>query len=161
MAGIFRRFSEWAGIGSPADHYDDYDGDDYTDLVEYTSDVDETPAPEPQEPDNVTPLDRHRPRVVSSRRMDEIAHMKPHTFMHEAPSIAERYREGTPILINMTDMPTAEAQRLIDFCGGLAAGLEGEFTRSDSKVFLLTPATVKVVNDEDQEDEPLRVAQYS
>src|ERR1700712_5420750 len=38
----------------------------------------------------------------------------------EARAIGEHYREGIPVIMNLTEMENADAKRLVDFAAGLA-----------------------------------------
>jgi cell division inhibitor SepF len=62
----------------------------------------------------------------------------------EARQMAEHYREGNPVLINLDDMDESERKRLVDFASGLAFGLRGGIEKITSRVFLLSPANVTV-----------------
>jgi cell division inhibitor SepF len=67
----------------------------------------------------------------------------PRTY-NEARTIGERYREGTPVIINLTEMDDADAKRLVDFAAGLAFALRGSIDKVTTKVFLLSPTEVTV-----------------
>jgi len=75
--------------------------------------------------------------------MDQIFTIHPR-FYNEARTVGERYRLGQPVLMNLSDMDESERKRLVDFASGLAFGLHGSIERVTSKVFLLTPANVRV-----------------
>jgi cell division inhibitor SepF len=66
----------------------------------------------------------------------------------DARGIAENFREGVPVIINLGQMTDTDARRLIDFASGLVQGLHGKIERVTSKVFLLSPAHVSVTGDE-------------
>ena len=61
---------------------------------------------------------------------------------NDARRIGEEYREGTPVIINLTEMDDADAKRIVDFAAGLTFGVRGSIERVTSKVFLLSPANV-------------------
>ena len=63
---------------------------------------------------------------------------------NEARVIGERYREGNTVLMNLTDMGDEERKRLVDFASGLVFGHRGTIEKVTNKVFLLSPANVKV-----------------
>jgi cell division inhibitor SepF len=63
---------------------------------------------------------------------------------NDARRIGEEYREGTPVIMNLTEMDDSDAKRIVDFAAGLAFGLHGTIERVTSKVFLLSPANVDV-----------------
>lgn len=62
----------------------------------------------------------------------------------EARPMAEHYRQGNPVIINLDDMDESERKRLVDFASGLAFGLQGKIERIASRVFLISPANVTV-----------------
>ena len=65
-------------------------------------------------------------------------------FYNEARTVGEHFREGQPVLMNLSDMDESERKRLVDFASGLVFGHHGSIERVTSKVFLLTPANVRV-----------------
>ena len=62
----------------------------------------------------------------------------------EARTIGERFRDGTPVIMDLVSMDNADAKRLVDFAAGLAFALRGSFDKVATKVFLLSPAHVVV-----------------
>lgn len=79
--------------------------------------------------------------------MDRIVTITPR-FYSEARAIGEYYREGNPVIMNLSDMEESERKRLIDFASGLVFGHAGTIERVTSKVFLLTPPNVTVSGEE-------------
>jgi cell division inhibitor SepF len=79
--------------------------------------------------------------------LDRIVTLHPR-FYNEARTIGEKYREGNPVIINLTDMDESERKRLVDFASGLVFGLHGTIERVTSKVFLLSPANVRVSSED-------------
>jgi cell division inhibitor SepF len=72
-----------------------------------------------------------------------ITTLHPRTY-NEARTIGEHFREGTPVIMNLTEMVDSDARRLVDFAAGLIFGLHGSIDRVTNKVFLLSPANVEV-----------------
>jgi cell division inhibitor SepF len=72
-----------------------------------------------------------------------ITTLHPRTY-NEARTIGEHFREGTPVIMNLTEMDDVDAKRLVDFAAGLIFGLRGSIERITNKVFLLSPANVDV-----------------
>jgi cell division inhibitor SepF len=66
------------------------------------------------------------------------------TTYNEARTIGEHFREGIPVIMNLTEMDESDAKRLVDFAAGLAFGLRGSIERVTNRVFLLSPANVTV-----------------
>lgn len=95
-------------------------------------------------PAPVTPL--RRPVAVrqpSAGTVNEILTVHPKQY-RDAQLIAESFREGVPVIINLSQMSDADARRLIDFASGLSLGLYGRIERVTSKVFLLSPENIAV-----------------
>jgi FtsZ-interacting cell division protein YlmF len=72
-----------------------------------------------------------------------IVTLHPHSY-NEARPIGERYREGNPVIMNLTGMADRDAKRLVDFAAGLAFALRGSIDKVTNKVFLLSPPNVDV-----------------
>ena len=94
----------------------------------------------------VTPLRRVSKQGVSD--VNEILTVHPEKY-GDAKIIAESFREGIPVIINLTQMSESEARRLVDFSSGLSQGLHGHIERVTPKVFLLSPSHVMVSGDGD------------
>ncbi len=72
-----------------------------------------------------------------------ITTLHPRTY-NEARTIGERFRDGMPVIMNLTEMDDSDAKRLVDFAAGLSFGLRGSIERVTAKVFLLSPQDVDV-----------------
>ncbi|MCF6745452.1 DUF552 domain-containing protein [Blastococcus sp. KM273128] len=73
----------------------------------------------------------------------QVVTLHPRTY-NEARTIGERFRDGMPVIMNLTEMDDADAKRLVDFAAGLSFGLRGSIERVTAKVFLLSPQDVAV-----------------
>lgn len=92
----------------------------------------------------VTPLRRtSTPRNAGTPEMNEILTVHPKQYK-DAKVIAEQFREGVPVIMNLSQMSDTDARRLIDFASGLAEGLYGKIERVTNKVFLLSPSHVLI-----------------
>jgi cell division inhibitor SepF len=92
----------------------------------------------------VTPLRRPAAsRHAPAAGMNEILTVHPRQY-RDAQVIAETFREGVPVIMNLSQMSEPEAKRLIDFASGLSQGLYGKIERVTNKVFLLSPEHVAV-----------------
>ena len=89
----------------------------------------------------------HQPAVhqrpAEEEQRYQITTLHPTTY-REARTIGEHFRDGTPVIINLTEMDEGDARRLVDFAAGLAFGLRGTIERVTNRVFLLSPANVQV-----------------
>ena len=72
-----------------------------------------------------------------------ITTLHPRTY-NEARQIGESFRDGMPVIMNLSEMDDADAKRLVDFAAGLSFGLRGSIERVTNKVFLLSPRDVDV-----------------
>ncbi|MEU4567265.1 cell division protein SepF [Micromonospora sp. NPDC023956] len=86
---------------------------------------------------------RERTVVAEEEQRYQITTLHPTTY-REARTIGEHFRDGVPVIINLTEMDEADARRLVDFAAGLAFGLRGTIERVTNRVFLLSPANVQV-----------------
>ncbi|SDP26341.1 cell division protein SepF [Actinacidiphila guanduensis] len=132
--GSVRRASAWLGL------VDDNGGEGYYD--EEYADYGDGPA----RPD--TWVTDPRVRVAAESAEEEgrrIATVTPDGF-RDARGIGELFRDGVPVIVNLTAMESADAKRVVDFAAGLTFGLRGSIERVANRVFLLTPADYSVMN---------------
>ena len=83
------------------------------------------------------------PVATPAAKNYRITTLNPRTS-NEARTIGERFRDGMPVIMNLTEMDDADAKRLVDFAAGLSFGLRGSIERVTAKVFLLSPQDVAV-----------------
>ncbi|WP_338675668.1 cell division protein SepF [Streptomyces sp. SCSIO 30461] len=91
-----------------------------------------------------------RVRVASETAQEQgrrIATISPDSF-RDARMIGEHFREGVPVIVNLTSMEPSDAKRVVDFAAGLTFGLRGSIERVATRVFLLTPADTEIVTGE-------------
>ncbi|MEO7017432.1 MAG: cell division protein SepF [Leifsonia sp.] len=101
---------------------------------------------------SVTPLRKSSTaRNASVQEMNEILTVHPRQY-RDAQAIAESFREGIPVIINLSQMSEGDARRLIDFASGLSQGLYGKIERVTPKVFLLSPSHVVVSGEHGGQD---------
>lgn len=104
-----------------------------------------------REPRSVSAV-RHSSAVEASPQLDlptldRIITLHPR-YYNEARTIGEHFRQGNPVIINLTEMDESEHKRLVDFASGLAFGLHGTIERVTKKVFLISPANVNVSSED-------------
>jgi cell division inhibitor SepF len=160
MAGAMRKMAVYLGLVEDDryerydTYHDDEDYDDYDDPRRAA--VDRSVAqgrPDPhaavhdpdEDTDGQVPAPRPATAVLERRTTDltRITTLHPRTY-NEARTIGEHFREGTPVIMNLTEMVDSDAKRLVDFAAGLVFGLHGSIERVTNKVFLLSPANVEV-----------------
>ena len=75
--------------------------------------------------------------------INRIVTLQPASF-NDSQRIGEAFRAGSPVVMNLTALDRAQAQRVIDFASGLVFGLHGTIQRVTDKVFLLSPRNVDI-----------------
>ena len=83
------------------------------------------------------------PVAAPASKSYRITTLHPRNY-NEARTIGERFREGMPVIMNLSEMDDADAKRLVDFAAGLSFGLRGSIERVTAKVFLISPQDVAV-----------------
>ncbi len=71
----------------------------------------------------------------------------PRSF-NDAQQLADRFKAGIPVILNLQGTDAELSKRLIDFASGLTYALNGGMQRVADKVFLLTPRNVEVSAEE-------------
>ncbi len=76
-------------------------------------------------------------------RVSRITTIHPKTY-DEAQMVGRALRDGVPVVLNLTGVPEAVAYRIVDFSAGVVFGVRGSIERVTPRVFLLSPANIKV-----------------
>lgn len=148
MSGAMRKMGVYLGL------LEDVDGE-YADERAYDAydEPEHAPAPAARPVSNLQ--ERRRANVVSqpstaSMPLSRIVTLHPRTY-NEARVIGENFRDGIPVIMNLTEMSDADAKRLVDFAAGLVFSVRGSIDRVTQRVFLLTPPNVDVDADEKEQ----------
>ena len=136
MSNPLRKSMVWLGLADDQFDYDEPAEPAAPSPVPLVSRATVTPLPKRQQP--------ARMQVVPE--MNEILTVHPRQY-RDAQGIADSFRDGVPVIINLTQMTESEARRLIDFASGLSTGLRGRIERVTSKVFLLTPEHISIAGE--------------
>jgi cell division inhibitor SepF len=143
MASAMRKMAVYLGLveddrryQEPYDEYDEYEQyeepDDAVEAAPVRADYGGYMTEQPVE---LAP-----PRQIELAR---ITTLTPRTY-NDARTIGEQFREGTPVIMNLTEMLDRDAYRMVDFAAGLIFGLRGSLDKVTKNVFLLSPANVEV-----------------
>jgi cell division inhibitor SepF len=155
MASAMRKMAVYLGLVEDDHRYDDrYEGDygaeEYDEYSEQAELLDTGDRHEVHLGAGETALDAARPgfagqtaTLTQTTDLARITTLHPRTY-NEARTIGEHFRDGTPVIMNLTEMVDSDAKRLVDFAAGLIFGLHGSIERVTNKVFLLSPANVEV-----------------
>jgi cell division inhibitor SepF len=133
-----------AARGSEYDDWTDPSGDD----VSPTDRTAVVQAERPRRPERTA----ERPRLRSVDAVPIGAAAKVHLVIprsfNDAQQVADRFKDGIPVILNLQSSDAELSKRLIDFASGLTYALDGGMQRVADKVFLLTPRNVEVSAEE-------------
>ena len=143
MGSAMRKMGVYLGLLEDTERYEDDYYDEYDDRGR---------AEEPAHPAPVAQLaERRRPQgptgVVAD--LSRIVTLHPRTY-NEARTVGENFREGVPVIMNLSEMDDADAKRLVDFAAGLIFAVRGSIERITNKVFLLSPPNISVAAEDKQ-----------
>jgi cell division inhibitor SepF len=142
MASAMRKMAVYLGLVEDDRRYQDkYDS--YEDYEDYDEPADVVESPPARVDYGEYSIDHRVEQVPQQVELARITTLHPRTY-NEARTIGEHFREGTPVIMNLTEMVDSDARRLIDFAAGLIFGLRGSIDKVTNKVFLLSPANVEV-----------------
>jgi cell division inhibitor SepF len=158
---VWKKAMNYLGLG-PDDAYDDYDSPEAAPVPRQPRGYPPEPEPAsvrtipPKAPPRGYPSDVDQPAVTvrgtkqasAVRTVPSGASGKPYTVrprrFDQAQEIADKFREGNAVIVNLQDVDKDLSRRLIDFASGLCYGLGGTMEKAASGVYLLTPANVSV-----------------
>ena len=116
-----------------------------------SSELDDWTEPEPEQQGASTAVIRPNRRAqvaaVPSTAPARVHLVVPQSFQ-DAQQIANKFKEGTPVILNLQTAEQDLSKRLIDFASGLTYALDGNMQRVADRVFLLTPRNVEVSAEE-------------
>jgi cell division inhibitor SepF len=144
MAGVWKKTMTYLGLVEEDDFEQIDDGSDAEAApvrrIQRPQAVREIAA-EPQE-GVVRTIPSPRPASTGAIHKSE-----PRRF-NEARDVADRFKDGTAVIMNLQSTDDAIARRLVDFASGLVYGLDGKIEMVANRVYLLTPANVEVSAEE-------------
>jgi cell division inhibitor SepF len=78
----------------------------------------------------------------------QVGVVEPSGFEEGAQDLAKRFKRRQAIVLNLQQADEGLAKRMVDFCAGLAYGLEGTIRPIAPMLFLLSPAEMEVCTKE-------------
>src|SRR5690348_7536845 len=151
MSGAMRKIGEYLGLLEDTGVYDDeYDEQGYA-----VAEPRRASAPARAQSASVADISQRRrsqPPVAAPAAVHELSRittLHPRTY-NEARTVGENFRDGVPVIMNLSEMDDADAKRLVDFAAGLVFATRGTIERVTAKVFLLSPPNVSVAAEEKQ-----------
>ncbi|HEX4527340.1 MAG TPA: cell division protein SepF [Gaiellaceae bacterium] len=166
LGDLWSRTLVYFGIAEEDDDWDDEDGFAAEESLEQTyrerPNVRRlTPRRRSQDFDDWTESEADQPAPRAASRPARVREMRPqieavpnpssvkvHLVLprsfNDAQQIADKFKQGIPVILNLQNADTELSKRLIDFASGLTYALNGGMQRVADKVFLLTPRNVEV-----------------
>ena len=147
MSGAMRKMGVYLGLLEDTDRFDEYGEPEYDERPHTrVAEPERQPAARPAPVADLS--ERRRPTQVVAE-LSRITTLHPRTY-NEARTIGENFREGVPVIMNLSEMDDADAKRLVDFAAGLVFAVRGTIERVTAKVFLLSPPNVSVAAEDKQ-----------
>ena len=162
MSGMLRKMGEYFGFSGTEYDVDDEYADDYEDSFgEPIRDPGYREEPEyagaGRERRFSSSVQVQQPRHVNTTRAEpqrrpvapvgeppvRITTIHP-TSYNDAKQMGELVRNGSAVIMNLSEMADDLARRLVDFGAGLTFGLGGSIDRVTARVFLMSPPNVSV-----------------
>lgn len=166
MSSFFGKLKEFVGIPSPDEF--DYDEDDELDLTDDDYDHAYGPDANPSLGDNrsqtriqsdVEPVRSSVPSAAGNGMSNvvgmpgagrywgsnaaEVLVLEPRAF-EEMPQVIQALRDRKSVVLNLSLMEPAQAQRSVDFVAGATFTIDGHQERVGENIFLFTPSCVEV-----------------
>ena len=168
LGDLWSRTLVYFGIAEEADDWDDEDGayaeesleqsyrerpnvrrltprrgrHSYDDWTESEADA---PEPRPAAGSRSTRVREMRPPIEAVPNPSSVrVHLVLPRSFNDAQQVADRFKQGMPVILNLQGADGELSKRLIDFSSGLTYALNGGMQRIADKVFLLTPRNVEV-----------------
>ncbi len=152
MGGAMRKMGVYLGLLEDTDRYDEeyYDYDE----PRRSEEAEHAESARPPAVANIAERRRAQQGPASGptgvvTELSRITTLHPRTY-NEARTIGENFREGVPVIMNLSEMDDADAKRLVDFAAGLIFAVRGTIERVTNKVFLLCPPNVSVAAEDKQ-----------
>ena len=113
-------------------------------------DFDPSQARRERDDSGVQPRPQRSPRSTSGGNV-EPATVRPRRF-DQAQEVADKFKEGQPVIMNLEGSDREVARRLIDFASGLCYGLDGSMEKVANGVYLLKPPAAGRNRHDDYDD---------
>ncbi|TYL46185.1 DUF552 domain-containing protein [Nocardioides sp. BGMRC 2183] len=151
MSGAMRRIGEYLGLleDTSYDEYDETAAEEQARQRQARPVRDASVADINERRRNVAAAPTPAPTASVVAELSRITTLHPRTY-NEARTVGEQYRDGTPVIMNLSEMDDADAKRLVDFAAGLIFATRGSIERVTNKVFLLSPPNVTVAAEDKQ-----------
>ena len=145
MGSAMRKMGVYLGLLEDTERYDDEYDDEYDERAAAVSERRRAGSSRPAvggQHRRAPPAAAAGPGAGVVAELSRITTLHPRTY-NEARTIGENFRDGMPVIMNLSEMDDADAKRLVDFAAGLVFAPRGSIERVTNKVFLLSPPNVE------------------
>ena len=158
MSSMFGKLREFVGIADP-EEYEEYGEYDEIQRDEYAEAYAPTPAQPLPKPEVSPSLTESEPVAKAPTPLNNVVGMpganrfwgtaaevlvlEPRAF-EEMPQVIQALRDQKSVVLNLTMMDPAQAQRAVDFVAGATYTIDGHQERVGDSIFLFTPRSVQV-----------------
>ncbi|MCL1863680.1 MAG: cell division protein SepF [Defluviitaleaceae bacterium] len=186
MAGFLKKLSEKLsnkmlapGAEEHDGYYDDYDDrsyyeDDYDDYDDEPEQLQVRYTQRSQQPARKSKATSSSSSRTTSSRKDNVygfagainVHKQSESFimhpksMEDAVEIGSHVRSGRMCIVDLTGVPTAEAQRIADYLCGNTDALDGAINRINNTMITVSPPNHRVMSDY-REESPFEASFFS
>jgi cell division inhibitor SepF len=161
MSGAMRKMGVYLGLLEDTERYEEYDDEPGVDPrrdphADHLAPTGPAEGRVPARSASVASLsERRRPMPAGTSAAPVVAELSRITTLHpstynEARVVGENFRDGIPVIMNLSEMDDTDAKRLVDFAAGLVFAVRGTIERVTNKVFLLSPPNVSVAAEDKQ-----------
>ena len=143
---IFDKIKSYLRVSESDDESFD---DDMVEIEDYNEDEDDSEIKNASE--QVEEVEPMRPRVASRntrvnkvipiRKDLEVTMFRP-SSVEESRLVVDSLKEGKTVVLNLEEVRTAIAQRIVDFICGAAYDMEGNLQSISESIFIVTPPNV-------------------
>lgn len=135
MAKALEKFLNFVGWESNQDEEEDFYEDEIVENV-------------PQRHDLQTTRKNQQGKILSMNNNNnlKVVIMSPQNIL-EARDLCDHLKSNKPVIMNVENVDTPLAQRMVDFLSGAVYCLDGDIQKISSGIFLATPASVEITGD--------------
>lgn len=172
MAGKFAKFLSYIGI----EESDDLDEEEYypedeqkfgrardeeeqesrgftfdrNKRASHSEDVEEVPVSRPAAKEQKS---KSVPQFAAPAQMKMIVY-HPVSF-EDTKNIIDSMKSGKPVVVNITEIDTASAIRILDFLSGAAYAIDGNMCKVSNGIFIVSPNGLDIIGNDDDEEETM------
>ncbi|MBE7020628.1 MAG: cell division protein SepF [Ruminococcaceae bacterium] len=143
MANFFKKTLEFIGLGDEDDNID----------IEPIGEKEEKPKEKKNDSYSVSPKKNKVVNIHTTTQLKVVVYT-PNSF-ENAKEIADHLKAKKPVVINLENVETPVARRIVDFLTGSVYAVDGSIQKIAERIFLIAPYNVGIMGG-DVKDEILK-----